>query len=334
MSLRQELLTDAGSVVAFVPTFPGDLVASRSALRLLCDQARVMFVVRQQLVPLLDGIDGDILAYDLPWPFDPMSPTLLHGVPCSRMPDRSLVIDLIGMPASMQMIRSLGGYSIGHAITDGVPTPYTFNVPWNLGAEPDRTHFAIRMLRLVPGLGDTMGWPRDVFERACFPEAAHGDRRIALAPGCGRDGCDKRMPVTFWRDLAYWLRSNCFAITWFLGPDEIELAPLLVHASDKHEGGDWDSAIRAHLRCGLGITHDTCHMHLRVHLAGLTFAVFRRPDMAEWGAYPKYVTCIGPCDFPDAEQAARLAKQWVLDQTFDKRHSIADGHRRDPNQLE
>lgn len=334
MSLRQELLKNDGSVVALVQTFPGDLVASRSALRLLCDQARVMLVVRRQLVPLLKGLEGDILTYDLPWPFDPMSPTLLHGLPWSRMPDDSIIIDLIGLPSSMEMIRSLGCYSIGHAITDDEPTPYTLNVPWNLGTQPDRTHFAIRMLRLVPGFEDAMAWPPGVFERACFPETAKGNGRIALAPGCGRAGCDKRMPVSFWGDLAHWLRNNCFAITWFLGPDEIELAPLLVHASDNHEGGDWDAVIRAHLRCGLGITHDTCHMHLRAHLAGPTFAVFRRSDMAEWGAYPKYVTCIGPSDFPDVEQAARLAKQWVLDQTFDSRHPIADGHRCEPDQLQ
>jgi len=305
------MIARAPAVVALVPLYPGDLLASRTALRVLARQLPLTLVVREQLSPLVAGIGGRALTYDLPWPFDPASLAFQRRLRHVEIPEQSLVIDFIGMAASMEAIRRWGIGSIGHSISAEEPTPYTVKVPWSLDGTPDRTHFAVRMLRLVPGYSEATEWPRGLFERARFPVTVAGYGTVALAPGCGRAGNDKRMPVPFWRELAAWLRGSGFDLIWFLGPDEMELSPLLVEEGDEQEGGDWDAVIRSHVRCGLGITHDTCHMHLRAHLAALTLAVFRRDDVAVWGAYPKYVGCIGPEDSLDAVRTVEIVKQWV-----------------------
>jgi hypothetical protein len=99
---------------------------------------------------------------------------------------------------------------------------------------------------------------------------------------------------------------------------------MMVERDDEHEAGDWSAVIQSHRRCGLGITHDTCHMHLRAHLGGETLAIFRRPDVSEWGAYPRYVTCIGPDDSVDADRTGEIARDWVRDQILSGTSAAVD----------
>lgn len=293
-----------------VPSAPGDLVASRALLAVLAQCTEAHVLVHERLLPLIvdlgaaPGGNGQPVRIS----FGAFTATP-HGLGCDRT-----LLDLVGLPDTLRWLRANGHPSLGFRIDEDEVLPYRRSAPWCLPAtvgEEDQTHFGVRLLRIVPGFEDLRTWPAGAFEAALYRRRARTEGRLALAPGCGRGAEDKRMPVAVWRSIAQRARSLGLRPVWFIGPDEFDLQPSLVGTGDEVVSGSWDEVLDAHAGCSLGVTNDTCHMHLRAHLARPTLAFFRRAEVDPWGAYPFGVTCVPPTTSLDSERSVALAKTWI-----------------------
>lgn len=299
-------------IVILASTFPGDLVASRTLLVAVRQRTSATVAVRRQLLPLIRDIVVDPIAYDMPWPVDVWSDAFEQTLEDLRLPAGATLLDLVGTPPTMRWIERRKGRSIGYRVCPDEQAPYERMVEWCIppGRKDDPTHFGVRLLRALPGHEDATRWPSELFPRALYPYSPAGNT-IALAPGCGRGAEDKRMPSSFWTRLAAWARAHGRPVTWFLGPDEIDMASALVETGDGVIDGDWDDVLVAHAQSCLGVTNDTCHMHIRAHQRRPTFALFRRPEVAEWGDYPGLLTCLGPPTSLSEEGALAQVLTWL-----------------------
>lgn len=302
-------------LIVLASTSPGDLVASRSLLAALACRADVQVAIRRQLLPLVGDLPVDSLPYDLPWPVDTEADKLAVMYEGLGLRPDLTVLDLVGMPSVMQWLRAGPRPSMGYRVQPGEDVPYLRTAPWHVRADEDgagdTTHFGVRLLRIIPGFETLQHWPPGYFEAALYPGRPSLGGRLALAPGCGRAGADKRMPVEAWRPISQHARSLGQHLVWFIGPDEVELIPQLVDPADEVISGGWDEVLRAHASCDLGVTNDTCHMHLRAHLARQTLAFFRRPEVDPWGAYPYGVTCVAPPTSHNIERSVSIARHWL-----------------------
>lgn len=292
------------------PSVPGDLAASRALLAVLgrCTEAHVL--VHERLLPLI--VDLGAVPDGLGRP-GRISFGAFTAAPQGLERDRTL-LDLVGLPDTLRWLHESGHPSLGHRIDEGETLPYRRCASWRLPAAAggeDQTHFGVRLLRIVPGFEDLRTWPAGAFEAALYPRRARAEGRLALAPGCGRGAKDKRMPVDVWRSIAHRARTLGLRPVWFIGPDEFDLWPSLARPGDELVSGAWDEVLDAHAGCSLGVTNDTCHMHLRAHLARPTLAFFRRAEVDPWGAYPFGVTCVPPPTSLDSERSVALAEAWI-----------------------
>lgn len=297
------------------PTAPGDLVASRTLLAALAARAEVRVAVRRALLPLIEDLARGAVTYDLPWPVDPDSEEFAEVLTGFELPAHRLVLDLLGMPSVMRWLQATRHASLGYRVQADEDVPYLRSALWHLRGDgvdvEDLTHFGVRLLRIIPGYDELRCWPPSLFDQARYPHQHTSSGRLALAPGCGRGGADKRMPSAFWRPLARRARSLGLLVVWFIGPDETELIGELVEPADEVISGGWDEVLASHAGCALGVTNDTCHMHLRAHLACPTLAFFRRPEVEPWGAYPSSVTCVAPPESLAVDRSIALAVEWL-----------------------
>lgn len=301
-------------LLILAPTFPGDLIASRTVIVAFAMRASVLVAVRQELAPILDDLPVTVRRYSMsavaPTDNDVSSQQFeLLGIP-TDLPS----LDLVGSPATRAWIATRSAPSTGYALDPAEEMPYTTVVNWAIppGKGTDRTHFAVRLLRALPEYAAATSWPEGYFERALYtPVETPIPRALALAPGCGKWGLDKRMPLEFWRQVATYARARGWMPTWFLGPDETDLAAPLVETGDTLVSGGWDIALSHHARCAVGISNDTSHLHLRAHLGRTTLVFFRRGEAPEWGYYPRFVTCIESAESLADSEAIRAAIEWL-----------------------
>ena len=303
-----------GDLFVLAPTFPGDLVASRALLAALGARGSVAVAVMQSLAPILRDLPVALQPYSTTVSSDVHDAHFCHELELLGVPANACVLDLIGTPPTMAWLSARGGPSTGYCLDRTEHLPYTTVVEWAIppANRSDRSHYGVRLLRVLPEHATATSWPDGCFERALYK---HGQPalfdRIALVPGCGRWGLEKRMPVSFWRAVAAEVRSRAWRPTWFLGPDEVDLAADLVERGDAIVSGTWDDALNEHARCAVGVSNDTSHLHVRAHLGRQTLAFFRRDDAPEWGHYPGFVTCIDARQSLDDGRAVEAAVAWL-----------------------
>ena len=279
-----------------LPSAPGDLVASRSLLAQLCLMGRTTLVARKALTPLIEDLAHHRIEQSFDWLFNdkPTSWTRQQKIHLFNKCMKTVLVDLLGSLALIEFIREYKVIAWGHDFSD-CNNPYERCVPWRL-MQHDKSHYAVRMLRLLPGLDSLTQWPKAIFEKSFFNrDGLKPNRtRLALIPGCGAAGAAKRMSTRFWINVAQYARSQGLTPVWFLGPDEQELADPLVRAGDVLVMGEWDASLLAHTECEYGIANDTSHVHIRVHLQRDTVVLYKREGYEEWGSYPAYVTPVMP----------------------------------------
>ncbi len=301
-------------VLVLLPVSPGDLIACRSLLVELKARTPIHLLLREELLPLVADLADAPICYRLPWQDDLSGGPLERALAALNLPHGAPVIDMIGMTASWKLIDSLGLSAIGWRVQPSEELPYTTEVAWSLptATSLDTSHFSVRLLRAIPEYRSATDWPEGVFDRALYlASEGPSPNRLALAPGCGRAGNEKRMPGEFWCSVAEQARYRKLIVTWYLGPDESELADVLVDTGkDEVVDGSWGEVIAAHRRDALGISNDTCHMHIRAHLQRPTLAFFRRGELQEWGGYPRHVDCVDARGM-SVENTVEAATQWL-----------------------
>lgn len=265
----------------------GDLVCSRYAIRLLLNQYEVSVMIREKFAPLLDGLPVELIHFR---DRDELASRSLDEL--CRDPARfSRFIDLQGDRRFLALIRHLPGTSVGYDEPD-VGIVYDEPFPWR-GPDTEGVHTAVRNARAVRGYEAHREFDLDEWRRAFFtPRLSASKRHVALCPGSGRGGSNKRFANEGWRAAAAHIRALGAVPVWFIGPDEVELIPELVLGSDEVEDGDFASVIARHSACAIGLSNDTVHLHIRAHLPLETGALFVRGEAREWGGYPENVRII------------------------------------------
>lgn len=305
--------SSALSVLA--PTIPGDLVACRALFAALGRVCTPVIHVRRTLAPLLDSLSIEVRPHDFMRGVSEQDADFMRELDSLTIADDAHVIDLIGSTATIEWLRRRDGTCTGFRMDPGEFYPYTDVVPWIVSAhsEVDRTHFAVRMLRVLQKHRQATAWPVGAFKDARFRSVAAPIRgRFALMPGSSRPGgLAKRMPLNLWIKIAFHLRRRGLTPVWFLGPDEDDLRGRLVASGDSVVDGSWSEVCTAHASCEVGVANDTAHMHLRAHLERRTLVLFRRDDIAEWGSYPSAITCLGPSITSSTDRAITEALDWI-----------------------
>lgn len=300
-----------------LPTAPGDLIASRSVLTALAKNKSLHLVVKKSVAPLLAGLGLASSTYEIKESINVHHPEFKSTLQGLGIPAEACVLDLIGSLPALDWLTDRNGPSTGYNFDKTIRLPYDNLVEWSLsrdGAE-DRSHYAVRLLRIIPDYAGNIQWP-DAFDLPSFGyHLAASPVRIAMIPGSSKGGAVKRMPISFWRLLAASLREQKLTPVWFLGPDEADLVDHLVYSDDIcTAGAAWPEIIRMHATCAYGFSNDTCHVHIRAHIPRSTFVFFRRDDGPEWGSYPLNVNYIeAPATLND-RQAYNEACSWLCNQ--------------------
>ena len=298
------------------PTAPGDLVASRPVLAALAKNKPLNVAVEKSLAPLLAGLSHSCTTYEIKESVNVHHPDFKRSLQGLDIPAEAHVLDLIGTLPTLDWLAERHGPSSGYNFDTTSKLPYDNLIEWQLQKDGaiDRSHYAVRLLRIIPEYAENTWWP-NAFDLPSFGyHVAASPGQIAMIPGSGKGGTGKRMPVAFWRLLATSLREQKLTPVWFLGPDEVNLVDELVCSGDIWAGAAWPEIIRAHATCAYGFSNDTCHVHIRAHIPRSTFVFFRRDDGAEWGGYPRHVNYIEPPATLDDRQALNEARSWLCTQ--------------------
>ena len=287
---------DCDAYFVILPSAPGDLVATRSLLAQICLKGRTTLATRKALTPLIEDLPHQRVDHSFDWVFNdnPVPWTRQQKIRLFNKCMKTVLVDLFGSPALSEFIREYKLTAWGHDFSD-CKNPYERCVPWRL-MQHDRSHYAVRMLRLLPGFDNLTQWPDTIFEKSFFRRDGlkPNKMRLALMPGCGTAGAEKRMSKRFWINVAQYARSQGLTPVWFLGPDEQDLEDSLVRTGDVLVTGEWSASLLAHTECECGIANDTSHVHVRVHLQRHTIVLYKRGEYEEWGSYPAYVIPIMP----------------------------------------
>lgn len=285
---------------------PGDMITTRPLLHRLALAGRTVCIVRRHVATLISDLPVQLCTYEANSPQivrEDRWATLIGKIP---MTAQDTLVDLVGTQPVMDWVALQPARKLGLRFEADEVLPYDEEAPWHLGPH-DRAHVSLRYLRLLPGPKPAKDWTPDLFEPGVFmDEPPVGVQaianRVALCPGSGRGGENKRMPDEFWSRLAQSLRERGQELVWFIGPDEEAMAALAA-PSDTIEAGDWDAVKAAHRACARAVTTDTCHMHIRAFLKRHGIALFRRDDFYAWGGYPGFISGVEP-PVSDAVQAS------------------------------
>lgn len=294
------------------PTSPGEAVCSRYAIAAHALDRSVAVVIKPELAPLLRGLPNCTIVHR-PMLGEPAQVNVYLAelrATCQSAGAR-IVVDLDGKPVLASRLHCLGLKRIGTVNAPREACWYDDAIRWSYGPQ-DRTHYAVRLARTAQGYEKTNVFVQGAWSESRFDLALQADRRAALCPGSGQFGAGKRWAVWCWREVASFLRCSGWQVTWFLGPDESELREPLVEVSDSVcGGGTWTDVIHGHASCVLGISNDTCHLHIRAFLRRKTCVVFFRGEVMEWSSYPESVAVVDGALEGGHALALRRVKDWL-----------------------
>lgn len=272
-------------------------MTTRPLLHSLALRCRTICIVPRHVAALIADLPVQLRAYEADSALivrEDRWASLIKGI---RMTAQDTLVDLVGTQPIMDWVALQSARKVGLRYEADEVLPYDQAVPWHDGPH-DRAHVALRYLRLLPGSKPSQEWTRDLFEPGLFRDeprvgAQAISNRVALCPGSGRGGENKRMPDEFWSQLSLSLRDRGQELVWFIGPDE-EAMTALAAPGDTIEAGDWEAVKAAHRACARAVTTDTCHMHIRAFLQRHSISLFRRDDFYAWGGYPAFVLGVEP----------------------------------------
>jgi ADP-heptose:LPS heptosyltransferase len=276
---------------------PGDLMTTRPLLHRLALAGRTVCIVRRHVAALIADLPVQLCPYEAASPRivgEDRWASMIGKIP---MTAQDTLVDLVGTQPVMDWVALQPARKLGLRFEADEVLPYDRAAPWHAGPQ-DRAHVSLRYLRLLPSSQPAQDWTSDLFEPGLFRDELPGGaqaiaNRVALCPGSGRGGENKRMPDEFWSRLTRSLRERGQELVWFIGPDEEAMATL-AESGDTIEAGDGESVKAAHRSCAMAVTTDTCHMHIRAFLQRHGIALFRRDDFYAWGGYPGFISGVEP----------------------------------------
>ena len=276
---------------------PGDLVTTRPLLHHLTQVSNTVCIVRSHVAALIADLPVQLHTYESDSPQIVRENRWSSLIGNILIKEQDTLVDLVGTQPVMDWVALQPARKLGLRFEIDEVLPYDHTVPWHTGAN-DRAHVSLRYLRLLPGSEPSSDCTLDHFELGLFRDPALDSftalaNRVALCPGSGRGGENKRMPDEFWKRLTRSLRERGQQLVWFIGPDEESMAAL-AEPGDVIEAGDWEAVKAAHRSCARAVTTDTCHMHIRAFLQRHGIALFRRDDFYAWGSYPSFISGVEP----------------------------------------